>query len=83
VISNDVNNQHAPTVIVAAITKTIPKKRYPQNVHLPAGDLEFDGTILGNQILTVDKTRIGNYAGALTEGQVGHLNRALRVSLGL
>jgi mRNA interferase MazF len=83
VISNNVNNQHAPTVVVAAITKTIPKRRYPQNVHVPAGELKFDSTILGNQVLTVDKTRLGNQAGRLTDAQVGELNRALRVAFGL
>jgi len=83
VISNDVNNQHSPTILVAAITRTIPPKRYPQNVHVPAGELAFDSTILGGQILTVDKTRLGNHAGNLTDVQIGHLNRALRVAMSL
>jgi mRNA-degrading endonuclease toxin of MazEF toxin-antitoxin module len=45
VVSNDINNNHSPVVIVAAITKTIPKKQYPYNVDLPAGLLRLSGTI--------------------------------------
>jgi len=47
--------------LVAAITRTIPPKRYPQNVHVPAGELAFDSTILGGQILTVTDAT-GNHA---------------------
>lgn len=83
VVSNDVNNQHGRTVIVAAITRTIPSKRYPQNVFLPAGALPREGTILGNQVLTLDKERLGDCRGELDETMMAHVSRALRVALGL
>jgi mRNA interferase MazF len=83
VVSNDVNNQHSPVVIVAAITKTIPKKQYPYNVDLPAGALRLDGTIYCGQLLTVDKTRLISYKGDLDEAKFAELDRALVVALGL
>lgn len=49
VVSNDIGNQHASVVIVAAITSTIPSKQYPQCVPLPGrpeGPLPRPGTIL-------------------------------------
>lgn len=58
VVSNDVDNQHSPVVILAAITSILPTKRYPFNVHLPAGPLPNEGTIMCGQLMTVDKTRL-------------------------
>lgn len=82
VVSNDVNNQHSPVVVVAALTRTIPSKRYPQNVHLPEGSpLRDAGTILCGQLNTIDKTRLLDKKGALTAAQINDLNRALRMSL--
>ena len=83
VISNDVNNQHSPVVIVAAITRTIPKKVYPQNAHLPAGPLPDEGTILGGQLTSIAKVRLNEYRGELDSVQMGELQRALVASLGL
>jgi len=83
VVSNDVNNQHSPVVIVAAITRTIPTKAYPQNVALPAGALPDAGTILCGQLYTIAKERLGNFRGALQAPEVTDLNRALKVSLAL
>lgn len=83
VVSNDINNKHSPVVIVAAITKTIPKKAYPFNVDLPAGILPLGGTIYCGQILTIDKTRLLRHRGALDETKISEVSEALRVSLGL
>jgi mRNA interferase MazF len=84
IVSNDTNNQHAPIVVVCAITKTVPEKRYPQNVHLDAGrPLPLEGTILGNQLYTIAKDRLGGFRGDLEPDQVNHLNHALRVALGV
>lgn len=84
VISNDVNNQHSPVVIVAALTRTIPRRSYPQNVALPAGlPLPDAGTILCGQLYTIDRTRLQRHRGDLSAPQLAELNAALAVSLGL
>ena len=84
VVSNDVNNKFAPVVVVAALTRTIPAKNYPQNVHLPAGSpLPDAGTILGNQLYTMDKGDLEQYRADLAPEQVDELNRALRRALDL
>jgi mRNA interferase MazF len=84
VVSNDIINQHGPTVIVAALTRTIPSTNYPQNVHLPAGSPLADAsTILCAQLLTVSKTRLQRHYGTLSESQMPELDRALSVALGL
>jgi mRNA interferase MazF len=83
VVSNDVANQHSPNVTVVAITKTIPIRSYPFNVHLPAGVLPREGTILCAQILTIDKKRLMRHRGQLDSAFMDQVDEALRVSLGL
>ncbi|MFO7651126.1 MAG: type II toxin-antitoxin system PemK/MazF family toxin [bacterium] len=83
VIQNDTGNEHAATVIVAAITTTI--KLYPVTVFLPAGTggLTRDSMVNLAQLLTLDKTRLIRRLGALEPDRVGAVDRALQVSLGL
>jgi mRNA interferase MazF len=83
VVSNDVNNEHSPIVIVAALTRTIPKKAYPFAVPVEAGALPEPGTILCNQLMTVDKTRLVRHRGDVDESLRPALARALAVALDL
>ncbi len=83
IVSNDINNKNSPVVIVAAITKNIPKKAYPFNVDLPAGILPLGGTIYCGQLLTIDKRRLLRHRGDLDGERIRNVNAALRVSLGL
>lgn len=83
IVSNDVNNQHSPVVIVAAITSKV-GRRYPQNVLLPAGvPLRLESMILGNQLTTIAKDRLETFRGQLDAGQLEELAQALRLSLSL
>lgn len=83
VVSNDVNNQHSPVIVVAAITSKV-RRTYPQNVMLPQGSpLPLKSVILGNQLTTVAKARLGRHRGQLDAGRREELNRALRLSLDL
>lgn len=84
VVSNNTNNQFSPVVIVAAMTTTMNEPPYPHTVVLPAGlPLQRAGTILCGQLVTIDKTRLEGYRGALSGDQIADLDRALVVSLGL
>jgi mRNA interferase MazF len=84
VVSNDINNEHSPVVIVAALTRTIPSRNYPQNVSLPADSpLPDAGTILGGQLYTIDRARLERHRGDLSEVQLRELDRALAISLSL
>lgn len=83
VVSNDINNQHSPVVIVAAITSKV-GRRFPQNVLLSAGaPLPLESMILGNQLTTIAKDRLEAFRGQLDAGQLDELARALRISLSL
>jgi mRNA interferase MazF len=79
----NVTFHNSTVVVIAAITTTIPAKRYPFHVFLPAGQLAKDGTILCNQLRTVARARLERYAGVLDPALLGELDDALTVSLGL
>lgn len=84
VVSNDINNEHSPVVVIAAMTTNEAAGRYPQNVLIAAGGpLGRAGVILGGQLMTIAKERLGDYRTDLTPELVQQLNRALRVSLGV
>jgi len=84
VIQNDVGNRYSPTTIVAAIT-TGDTAKYPIHVAIkvPEGGLENNSIILLNQILTVDKSRLGRYWGHVTSGTMRKVDEAIKISLGL
>lgn len=84
IVSNNDINTTSTTVIVAALTRTIPTKKYPQNVHLPAGKpLPDEQTILCGQLLTLDKRRLQKHHATLVESQTTELDEALSAALGI
>ena len=85
VIQNDIGNRASPTTIVAAITSQHRRRRYPFHVPIAAQDsgLPLDGTVLCEQVQTVDQGRLGALAGALSSDKMREVDVALHHSLGL
>jgi mRNA interferase MazF len=83
IVSNNVGNRYGSVVTVVAITSTIPKRAYPQNVSLPAGPLPNQGTVLCGQILTVSKQRLQKYVGPVSQEVLRNVEDALRAHLDL
>lgn len=84
VVSNDVANRNSTVVTVVPLTRTIPRKNYPQNVTLEANrPLPEPGTILCGQVRTVSKERFRGYRADLSAEQVEQVDRALATALGL
>ena len=68
IIQNDVGNRHSP----------------PPTTHLkPESGLVQPSMVMLEQIRTVDKTRLVQYIGKLSDGEIKGLNHALAVSIGL
>lgn len=85
IIQNDVGNRHSPTTIVAAISTQIKTKaNLPTHYHLkPGSGLVQPSMVMLEQIRTVDKTRLVQYIGKLSDGELKGLNHALAISIGL
>ena len=81
IVQNDVGNRFSPTVIAAAITSQKYKTNLPTHIRVNA-----DGCGLGDcseQVRTLDKKRLKEKMGALGGADMGRVNRALSVSLGI
>lgn len=84
VVQNDVGNKFSPTTIVSALTTAI-EKPYPFLVKVTAKEsgLPKDSTVNLAVILTIDKTRLRNKCGELSEAKMLEVNEAIKASLGL
>lgn len=84
VLQNNVGNTHSPTIIVAAITASADKSPLPTHIQItePCG-LRQSSIILLEQIRTIDRRRLKDYIGSVSEQTMNAVNAALLVSLEL
>jgi mRNA interferase MazF len=82
VIQNDIGNDKSATTIVASCT-TAPNKPYPFIVNFTSADsgLDKDGSVDLASIITIDKTRLLNKLGQLSQSKMKEVDRALIISL--
>lgn len=85
IIQNDVGNKYSPTVIVAAITSQINKAKLPTHVEISSEEygLNKDSVVLLEQIRTLDKKRLKEKIGHMTESDMKKVDEALAISVGL
>lgn len=85
VVQNDLGNRYSTTTIVAAITSQRQQRPYPFQVAFSAQEsgLRLDGTILCEQIQTIDQVRLGGLAGSVPANRMLEVDQALKRSLGL
>ena len=85
IIQNDIGNKYSPTVIVAAITSQINKAKLPTHVEISSEEygLNKDSVVLLEQIRTLDKKRLKEKIGHMTERDIQKVEEALLISVGL
>lgn len=85
IIQNNVGNKHSPTVIVASISSKVGvKAKLPTHYYIGTENgLELPSIVLLEQLRTIDKRRLENYIGRLTDKHINGLNHALAVSIDL
>ena len=83
VIQNDIGNKYSTTTIVAALTTAV-EKSYPFLVKVTAKEsrLPKDSTVNLAVILTIDKARLGDKCGELSEAKMAEVDKAIKASLG-
>lgn len=84
IVQNDIGNKYSPTVIAAAITSQINKAKIPTHIELLAKDygLPKDSVVLLEQIRTIDKKRLKDRIGEVSDLMMAKINQALLISLG-
>ena len=85
IMQNDIGNRYSPTVIVAAITSQINKAKLPTHVEISSEEygLNRDSVVLLEQIRTLDKRRLKEKIGHMTDSDMEKVNKALLISLNL
>ena len=85
ILQNDVANRWSPITIVAAISSRPDEPAYPTEVRVdpPEGGLTIHSVILLNQVRSIDRRRLVKRLGRLRPVTMKHVDRALRISLGL
>ncbi|MDE6868424.1 MAG: type II toxin-antitoxin system PemK/MazF family toxin [Clostridia bacterium] len=84
VVQNDVGNKYSPTVIAAAVTSKINKAKLPTHIELSSNSygLAKDSVILLEQIRTLDKRRLKERIGELSDATMNRVDKAILISLG-
>nr|WP_075574838.1 type II toxin-antitoxin system PemK/MazF family toxin [Ezakiella massiliensis] len=85
IIQNDIGNKFSPTTIVAAITSVKNKSSMPTHVNVgkDVGGLPKDSVILLEQIRTIDKRRLREKIGRMTDSKMKEIDKALGISVHL
>lgn len=85
IIQNDIGNKYSPTIIIAAITSQINKAKLPTHVEISSEEygLNKDSVVLLEQIRTLDKKRLKEKIGHMTDSDMKKVDIALLISVGL
>jgi mRNA interferase MazF len=85
VISPDVINENGPIVLIAAVTSKHTERVYPFEtvVEPPEGGLTRRSKVMLMQLRSVDKKRLLDRMGSVSDATMQSVERALRVATGL
>ena len=85
ILQNDRGNRHSPTVIAAAVTSRTTKAPLPTHISVEknAYGLLKDSVILLEQVRTLDKRRLKEKVGHLTDDVMREVDGAIEISFGL
>jgi mRNA interferase MazF len=84
VLQNNIGNRYSPTVIVCALTGRTEKSEIPTHVNVGnACGLAKESFALLEQIRTIDRARLREKVGNLSDHDMKKINQALSISVGL
>ncbi len=83
ILQNDVGNSCSPTLIVATLTSKTEKKAMQPTHCLVVPEWLEPSIVQAEQIFTIDKSRVQNFAGHLTPEEMSRVDDAVKISLAL
>ena len=81
IIQNDVGNAHSPTTIVAIVTSRKTKANLPTHHWLNVDFLLMKSMVELEQIRTIDKSRLGQYLGQVSNLEMAEIDKKIKISL--
>ncbi|MCI9448937.1 MAG: type II toxin-antitoxin system PemK/MazF family toxin [Clostridiales bacterium] len=83
ILQNDKGNMYSDTTIVAAITSELDKAHLPTHIIFTSDCMKKKSMVLLEQIRTIDKSRLGNFVGAMDTQTMKRIDHAIVISFGL
>ena len=84
IIQNDMGNRYAPTVIAAIITTRKTKANLPTHIWLNAEcGLPRESMVECEQVRTLDKRRLKEFMGQVSEEVMKEIDKGLKISFAL
>ena len=83
IIQNNKGNRYSSTVIVAAVSGRLGKKKLPTHFKVKSEGLKKESLVLLEQIRTLDKNRLKYFIGRVSKRDMKKVDRCLAVSLSL
>ncbi len=83
ILQNNRGNRYSPTVIVAPLTTKLVKRTLPVHVKVTAAGLRSTSLVLLEQIRTIDKQRLRQYIGEVTDEEMREIEQAVLISIGM
>lgn len=84
IIQNDVGNRYSPTIIAAIITTRKTKANLPTHVWLNAEcGLPKDSMVELEQVRTLNKKRLKDFMGTVSQEVMKEIDMAIKISLGV
>lgn len=82
IIQNDIGNKHAPTTIIAIMTTRTTKAKMPTHYWLNTDcGLPTKSMVECEQIRTIDKRRLREYIGKVSDYDLEKINERIKISL--
>lgn len=81
IIQNDVGNAHSPTTIIAIVTSRKTKANLPTHHWLNVDFLLMKSMVELEQIRTIDKSRLGEYLGQVSNLEMAEIDKKIKISL--
>lgn len=79
ILQNNTGNRYSPTIIACCVTKSSKKNGQPTHVNI--GIIKVPSMALLEQIMTLDKSRLGDKIGHLDKSVLKKIDQAIRISL--
>lgn len=85
IVQNNVGNRYSPTVIAAAITSQQSKANIPTHISIASetSGLSKNSVVLLEQVRTIDKQRLKEKMGSISQSTMKSVDEAISISLGL
>ncbi|MGN0453026.1 MAG: type II toxin-antitoxin system PemK/MazF family toxin [Ruminococcus sp.] len=85
IVQNDVGNKYSPTVIAAAITSQQAKANIPTHISIASetSGLQKNSVVLLEQVRTIDKKRLKEKMGTVSQNTMAQIDEAISISFGL